>query len=65
MEEKTFLEVLKLYQERQISLGKAAEMLGIRKRELIRELAQRGIPYFDYVPEELAVSPNHSGPHES
>lgn len=45
--------VLGLYLERRISSGKAAELLGMRKREFIRLLARKGIPYFDYTDEEL------------
>ncbi len=45
--------VLGLYLEHRISAGKAAELMGIRKREFARLLARRGISYFDYTPEEL------------
>jgi predicted HTH domain antitoxin len=45
--------VLGLYLEHKISAGKAAELLGIRKREFIRLMARKGIPYFDYSDEEL------------
>jgi predicted HTH domain antitoxin len=45
--------VLGLYLERKISAGKAAELMGIRKREFIRLLARKGISYFDYTDEEL------------
>lgn len=45
--------VLGLYLERKISSGKAADLMGIRKREFIRLLARKGIPYFDYTVEEL------------
>ena len=45
--------VLGLYLEQRISAGKAAELLGVRKREFIRLLSRRGIPYFDYTDEEL------------
>lgn len=45
--------VLGLYLERRISSGKAAELLGMRKREFIRLLARKAIPYFDYTGEEL------------
>jgi predicted HTH domain antitoxin len=45
--------VLGLYLERRISSGKAAELLDMRKREFIRLLARKGIPYFDYTDEEL------------
>jgi predicted HTH domain antitoxin len=45
--------VLGLYLEHRISAGKAAELMGIRKKEFARLLARRRIPYFDYTPEEL------------
>ena len=45
--------VLGLYLERRISAGKAAELLSMGKREFIRLLARKGIPYFDYTDEEL------------
>jgi predicted HTH domain antitoxin len=45
--------VLGLYLERKVSAGKAAELLGIRKREFIRLMARKGIPYFDYSDREL------------
>jgi predicted HTH domain antitoxin len=45
--------VLGLYLEHKISAGKAAELLGIRKREFIRIMARKGIPYFDYSEEDL------------
>jgi predicted HTH domain antitoxin len=45
--------VLGLYLERKISAGKAADLMGIRKREFIRLLARKRIPYFDYTVEEL------------
>jgi len=45
--------VLGLYLERKISGGKAADLLGMRKREFIRLLARKGVPYFDYTSEEL------------
>jgi predicted HTH domain antitoxin len=45
--------VLGLYQEHKISAGKAAELMGIGKREFIRLLARKGIPYFDYTDEEM------------
>lgn len=45
--------VLGLYLEHKISAGKAAELLGIRKRGFIRLLARKGIPYFDYNEDEL------------
>lgn len=45
--------VLGLYLERRISAGKAAELMGLGKREFVRLLAQKGVPYFDYTDEEL------------
>ena len=45
--------VLGLYLEQRISAGKAAELMGLRKRGFIRLLARKGIPYFDYTGEEL------------
>jgi predicted HTH domain antitoxin len=45
--------VLGLYLEQRISVGKAAELLGVRKREFVRLLSRRGIPYLDYTDEEL------------
>ena len=39
--------------EQRISAGKAAELMGLRKREFVRLLARKGIPYFDYTDEEL------------
>ena len=45
--------VLGLYLEHKISAGKAAELLGVRKRGFVRLLARKGIPYSDYSEEEL------------
>ncbi|MGA9351569.1 MAG: UPF0175 family protein [Anaerolineae bacterium] len=46
--------VIGLYQEGRFSSGKAAELLGMTKREFIRLLARKGIPYLGYSLEELA-----------
>ena len=45
--------VLGLYLDRKISAGKAPELLDIQKREFVRLLARRGVPYLDYSEEEL------------
>ena len=45
--------VLGLYLERRISAGKAAELMGVGKREFIRLLARKGAAYFAYSDEEL------------
>ena len=49
----TTFSILGLYLERNISSGKAAELMGIHKSEFIRLLAHKGVPYFDYQDEEL------------
>jgi len=46
--------VLDLYKHKQISSGKAAELLGIRKYDFIQMMAAEGMDYFDYSPKELA-----------
>ena len=45
---------LELFREGEISAGKAAEVLGLTKSQFISLLNQRGIPYLDLGPEELA-----------
>ncbi len=45
--------VMNLYKRQQISSGKGAEILGIRKYDFIRMLADEGIDYFDYSTLEL------------
>ncbi len=45
--------VLGLYQERRISVGKAAELLELSRNEFARLLTRKGILYFDYSKEEL------------
>ena len=44
---------IELYKRERISSGRAAELLGMRKLDFIRLLAEEGIPYFDYTDEEL------------
>ena len=46
--------VIGLYREGRISSGEAAELLRMTKREFIRLLARKDIPYFAYSSEELA-----------
>jgi hypothetical protein len=38
--------VLELYRQREISSGKAAELLGLGREQFIRQASERGIPYF-------------------
>jgi len=44
---------VKMYETRKVSLGKAAKLGGLSKRAFLEELGRRGIPVFDYSPEEL------------
>lgn len=46
--------VLGLYQEGQISGGKAAELLGLTRSGFISLLARKGINYFQLTPNEWA-----------
>ncbi len=45
--------VLELYRRREISSGKAAELLGMERFEFVRYAARLGIPFFDMDEEEL------------
>jgi predicted HTH domain antitoxin len=45
--------ILELFQEGEISAGKAAEILGTTKARFLDLLAQRGLPYLDASPREL------------
>ena len=45
--------VIDLYTHHQISSGKGAEILGIRKYDFIQLLAEAGVAYFDYSENEL------------
>ncbi|MCL4861679.1 MAG: UPF0175 family protein [Caldilineaceae bacterium] len=47
------LAILELYRRRQISSGKAAELLKMERFEFIRYAARQGIPFFDMSDEEL------------
>ena len=47
--------VLDLYRRRQISSGKAAELLGMDLLAFIQYSSRLGIPYFDMTEEELAA----------
>jgi predicted HTH domain antitoxin len=47
------LMVLELYRRGEISSGKAAELLGIRRIDFIRHASQLGIPFFNITTEEL------------
>lgn len=45
--------VLELFQESEISAGKAAEILGLSKVGFLELLDQRKLPYLDASPQEL------------
>lgn len=45
--------VLELYRRREISSGKAAELLGMERFEFARYASRIGIPYFDLDEQEL------------
>ena len=45
--------VLELYRRREISSGKAAELLGMERFEFIRYASRNGISYFDMDAQEL------------
>ncbi len=44
--------VLELYRRREISAGRATEVLNLDKFAFIRWAGERGVPYFDMTPEE-------------
>lgn len=44
---------MKLFEEGRVSLGRAADMAGYTKRTFAELLGKRGIPVFDYPPDEL------------
>ncbi len=45
--------VLEMYRRREISSGKAAELLGMERFEFIRYASRVGIPFFDLDRQEL------------
>ena len=45
--------VLELYRRGELSSGKAAQLLGMRRDEFIKYASERGIPYLQLTPEEL------------
>jgi predicted HTH domain antitoxin len=53
--------VLELYRRRQISSGRAAELLGMNRFEFIRHAGRLGIPFFDLDETELAEELQQAG----
>ena len=47
------LSILELYRRKEVSSGKAAELLGMERFEFVRYASRLGIPYFDMSEEEL------------
>ena len=45
--------VLELYRQGELSSGKAAQLLGMRRDEFIRHASERGIPYLQLTAEDL------------
>ena len=45
--------ILELYRRKEISSGKAAELLGMQRFEFVRYASRLGIPFFDMSKEEL------------
>ena len=52
-EEALLLLTMKLFEEGKISLGYAAKMAGYTKRTYMELLGKKGIPIFNYDPEDL------------
>jgi predicted HTH domain antitoxin len=44
--------VLRLYRQRKISSGKAAQLLGMPRLTFIQHAARQGVPYFDMTKDE-------------
>jgi predicted HTH domain antitoxin len=53
--------VLELYRRREISSGKAAELLNMERFEFVRYAAKLGIPFFDLDDDELVEEINRAG----
>lgn len=47
------LSILELYRRKEISSGKAADLLGMQRFEFVRYASRLGIPFFDMSKEEL------------
>lgn len=47
------LAILELYRRKEISSGKAAQLLGMERFEFIRYASHLGIPFFDITKKEL------------
>jgi len=47
------LSILELYRRKEISSGKAAELLGMERFEFVRYASRLGIPFFDMSKKEL------------
>ena len=47
------LSILELYRRKEVSSGKAVELLGMERFEFVRYASRLGIPYFDMSEEEL------------
>jgi len=52
-EEARLLLMAKLFETGRLSLGQAARLAGYSKQAFMEQLANRGVPVFDYPPEDL------------
>ncbi|MBK6484882.1 MAG: UPF0175 family protein [Chitinophagales bacterium] len=52
-QELSFFLAAKLYEQRMLSMGRAAEMAGLDKRTFIENVGKYGVSIFNYTVEEL------------
>ena len=52
-QELSFFLAAKLYEQRMLSMGRAAEMAGVDKRTFIENAGKYGVSIFNYTAEEL------------
>lgn len=52
-QELSFFLAAKLYEQRMLSMGRAAEMAGVDKRTFIENVGKYGVSIFNYTAEEL------------
>lgn len=67
MDEKELLVMLAahLYGDRRLSMGRAAALVGMGKREFMESLGKYGVSVFNYGPDELENDVKHaSGGHQ-
>jgi len=60
IKEVKFIIASRLYEQGQLSLGEAAEVVGVSKRTFIELLGDYGVSVFNYGPEELESDYNNA-----